>query len=287
MRPHQWVKNSFVLAPVVFAQDLTNPEQLARAVLAAGLFSLASSAVYLLNDIVDVEKDRAHPTKRDRPIASGVLPVPVARRAAAAFATIAVVGGGLLDWRFAVVAFIYLAQNLAYSVKLKNIAYVDVLTIAFGFLLRIVAGAFAIRVPISMYLIMCTFSISLFLAMGKRRHEIIAAAVKGKTRAVLVFYDKEKLTQQMYAVAMATTAAYTAYSMQGSTRTTFGTEYLWLTIPMILVGMLRFMWLTGREDDPHSPTELMIKDPIFIANIMLWGATIIFLIYISPLLGWS
>ena len=285
MRPHQWVKNSFVLAPVVFSQQFTDPGQLARAFFAVMLFSFASSAVYLLNDCVDVEKDRAHPTKKHRPIASGILPIAVAQRVAIALAMIAIVGGGILDWRFSVVAFVYLSQNVAYSIKLKNIAYIDVLTIAFGFLLRILAGAFAIQVPISMYLFICTFSISLFLAMGKRRHELIAAAVKGKTRAVLQFYDQEKLTQQMYGVAMVTTAAYTAYTVQDSTKITFETDLLWLTIPMILVGMLRFMWLTGQKDDPRSPTELMIKDPIFVGNILLWGIIILFLIYPSPTIG--
>ena len=282
MRPHQWVKNSFVLAPLVFAQELTNATSLGRASAATILFCAVSGAVYLMNDILDVEKDRAHPTKRNRPIASGQLPVAAAKTASGALVVGALVLGTVLSWKFTAAAAAYFVINLAYSLKLKHVAYLDVLTIAFGFLLRIVAGALAIDVPVSVWLFACTFTLALYLAMGKRRHELLSAAQGNavKQRAVLGSYDLPGLTMAMLGTALATTAAYTAYAVEDHSET-FGTDLIPLTIPFCVVGLTRFFRLTTDSENLASPTEKIVKDPPFLANLAAWGALMVYLIYFS------
>ena len=282
MRPHQWVKNSFVLAPLIFAQELTNPSSLARAVAATLLFCAVSGAVYLMNDVLDVEKDRTHPTKRNRPIPSGRLPVKVARSASAALVFGALVLGAILNWQFAAAAAVYFVVNIAYSLKLKNVAYLDVLTIAFGFLVRIVAGALAIDVPVSVWLFACTFTLALYLAMGKRRHELLSAASGNavKQRSVLGSYDLQGLTMAMLGTALAATAAYTAYAVEDHSET-FGTDLIPLTIPFCVIGLTRFFRLTMDVENPASPTEKIVKDPPFLANLAAWAVLMVYLIYLS------
>lgn len=282
MRPHQWVKNSFVLAPLVFAQELTEPTSLLRAAAATALFCAISGAVYLMNDIYDVEKDRAHPTKRNRPIASGQLPVSVASKMSAGLVIGTLGFGAALNWKFALAALLYFSVNLAYSLKIKHIAYLDVLTIAFGFLVRIVAGAIAINVPVSLWLFACTFTLALYLAMGKRRHELLSAEQGNavKQRAVLGSYDLQGLTMAMLGTALATTAAYTAYAVEDHSAT-FGTELLPLTIPFCVIGLTRFFRLSSDTSNPGSPTEKIVKDIPFLANLGGWAFLMIYLIYLS------
>ncbi|MFT6398007.1 MAG: 4-hydroxybenzoate polyprenyltransferase [Bradymonadia bacterium] len=282
MRPHQWVKNSFVLAPLVFAQQLTVPVSVARAAAATALFCMISGAVYLMNDIYDVEKDRAHPKKKDRPIPSGRLSIEVAKRTSAGLVVATLLLGLALSWKFAAAAMLYFAVNFAYSQKLKHLAYVDVLTIAFGFLVRIVAGALAIDVPVSMWLFACTFTLALFLGMGKRRHELLSAAHGNavKQRKVLKNYDLQSLTMAMHGTALGTVAAYTAYAVEDHTAT-FGTDLLWTTIPFCVIGITRFFRLSSDAENPSSPTEKIVSDAPFLVNLAMWGALMIYLIYLS------
>ena len=282
MRPHQWVKNSFVLAPLVFAQELTEPTSLIRAAAATALFCAVSGAVYLMNDIFDVEKDRAHPKKRQRPIASGQLSVSAASKTSAALVAGTLLLGGILSWKFAVAALLYFLVNLAYSLHIKHIAYLDVLTIAFGFLVRIVAGALAIDVPVSVWLFACTFTLALYLAMGKRRHELLSAEQGNavKQRTVLGSYDLQGLTMAMLGTALATTAAYTAYAVEDHSAT-FGTDLLPLTIPFCVIGLTRFFLLSSDTTNASSPTEKIVKDVPFLANLGGWASLMIYLIYLS------
>src|SRR4051812_16769534 len=176
IRPHQWVKNLFVLAPVIFAKHLTHPSIIKSALGAFGVFCLLAGAVYTLNDLVDVEADRVHPVKRHRPIPSGRVPVPVAKGLFVGLVLAAFAGGALLlPWAFTVVAAVYFAQNIASSFKLKKIAYVDVGCIALGFVLRVLAGGVATGTTISTYMLVCAAFLSLFLGLGKRRHELAGA----------------------------------------------------------------------------------------------------------------
>ena len=183
MRPHQWVKNVFVLAPVVFAKELFDVELVKRAGGAFLVFCLIAGAVYTLNDIVDAEADRVHPVKRHRPIASGVVPIPIAKVLAVVLFMVAMGGALYGPPLFALVVFLYFVQNLAYSFRLKQIAYADVAFIALGFVLRVVAGGLATRIQVSGYLLACTALLALFLGFGKRSHELAGAAVAASTEA--------------------------------------------------------------------------------------------------------
>lgn len=282
MRPHQWVKNSFVLAPLIFAQQATDLGAMTRAVVATLLFCAVSGAVYLMNDAFDIEKDRAHPTKRNRPIPSGRLSVRAALRASRLLAVLSVGLGALLSWQFAAATALYFTVNLAYSRKLKNIPYLDVCTIAFGFLIRITAGALAIGVPMSVWILTCTFTLALFMGLGKRRHELLhaesQAASASTQRAVLDAYGLPSLTAAMLTAALVTVAAYTAYAVEDHTLD-FGTDLLPITIPFCVVGLARFFMLSSDASTAQSPTEQITRDAPFLLNLAAWGVITVALIY--------
>ena len=279
MRPHQWVKNLFVVAPLVFAKGLDDVDMVLRSALAFVLFSLAASSIYLLNDLADVEADRAHPVKCKRPIASGALPVHVARTAMAVLATLACAGSLVLNaWVLAAIGG-YLLQ-VAYTYKLKHVPYVDVLCIAAGFELRVLAGTFALRVPPTIYLLVVTFLLSAFLGFGKRMHELQAPSA-GKTRSVLSKYSSKTVTVLLQLTALATTTTYVIYTLDPHTRAFFGTDYLAATIVFTEFGVIRFMDLVRNRADADSPTEQMLKDWPFLLNLVLWAIAVVVVIYVT------
>jgi 4-hydroxybenzoate polyprenyltransferase len=280
-RPHQWIKNLFVAAPLVFSLRIDDRAAAVRTIIAVGCFCLLSSAVYLVNDIVDVERDRVHPLKRLRPIASGALPVGVARTAAAVFAVIALVAGALLGPLLAVVGASYLLLNIAYSLWLKRIPFVDVACIAFGFLLRVLGGAFAIPVPPSGWLLACTLLLASLLGFGKRAHELrISSSDKRRTqRVVLERYSPAVLRGLLVSLSILTTGTYAAYTQSQHAQVFFGTRRLAFTIPFVAFGVLRFLWITGRKLDAESPTDSMLRDKPFLLNLLLYAVTIVLVIY--------
>ena len=260
-----------------------------RAFAATFAFCLLSGAVYLINDIFDVEKDRAHPTKCNRPIASGRLSLAHARLAAGLILLAALGGGFALDWRLGVVALIYFGQNILYSWKIKHVVFLDVTSIALGFLLRTIGGAFAIDVAFSNWLFGCTFLLALYLGLGKRKHEILqAGAGRGKQRRVLEKYRLETLNYALLLCAGMTIAAYTAYTMSISLpgqpwhtiQSPFESPWLPVTIPFAVVGLVRFYFLVSKADESDSPTDRMIRDRLFVGNIGAWGIAILILIYV-------
>jgi 4-hydroxybenzoate polyprenyltransferase len=286
MRPHQWVKNLFVLAPVVFAhRQLTRPSFIFAALGAFAVFCLLAGAVYTLNDLVDADADRVHPVKRFRPIASGRVPVPVAK----AMVVVLVVGSlgaaliaGLLFGRlpFFVVALLYFLQNVAYSFRLKKVAYLDVGFIALGFVLRVLAGGYATLTPVSGYMIACTALISLFQGFGKRRHELIGANAS-KQRAALEAYSPRVLTSAMWVTGIASVAAYLAYTLDPPASLQ-STHWLWLTSVHPLFGVIRFMELVVGRPKAESPTQEMLRDVPFILNLVLWAVEILAIVgYVS------
>jgi 4-hydroxybenzoate polyprenyltransferase len=281
MRPRQWVKNLFFVgAPMLFAQKLTDVPTVLRAAAGVGIFCLLSSAVYLWNDLVDIEKDRIHPKKRERPIASGALPIPVARVAAASFAAIGLALGLLLDPWFALCAAIYLAKDVAYSLVLKRIAYVDVLAITAGFILRVLAGALAVRVHPSPWLFLCTALVATYLGFGKRAHELQTSGSRGKEqRSVLSSYSPAVLRVALYLTGAATVAAYLAYTLAEHTRIFFHTERMVWTAPPIALAVGRYLRLVGTKGTAESPTEEMLRDPLFVANLAGWVALVVGIIY--------
>lgn len=279
LRPHQWVKNLFVAAPLLFSKHLLDPSFALVTLAAIALFSLLSGSVYLVNDIFDIDKDRAHPKKCLRPIPSGKLPLGVARTAAAIL-VLASLGGALtLGLPFFAVAAGYLIQNLAYSLSLKHIPFLDVLLIAGGFLLRVLAGAFAIGVPASPWLLGCTFVLACFLGFGKRTHELANAGERaGEQRAVLDRYKLGHLKVILWVMALGTCVAYVLYTLSPQTKAYFGTDKLLFTSPFAAFGVLRFLSLVSRGT-ADSPTDEMLRDLPFMANLVLWAVVTVVIIY--------
>ncbi|MDP9000336.1 MAG: decaprenyl-phosphate phosphoribosyltransferase [Myxococcota bacterium] len=291
LRPHQWVKNLFVLAPIVFSKDVLihtaqgpalNLFVTGRALAATGVFCLLAGAVYTINDLVDVEADRAHPLKRGRPIASGLVPPGLARAMAAGLVAISLVAAYLLAPALALIAVVYFGENVAYSFKLKKFAFIDVALIAFGFVLRVLAGGIATDVPVSAYMLGCTALLALFLGFGKRRHEV-ALENAGKQRAALETYTPRSLNVALAVTGTATLVTYVAYTLDPATRTFFNSNYLWLTAPFTAFAFVRFLLLVsgraGRGVRAESPTEEMLRDVPFVLILLLWVAVVIAVVY--------
>ena len=291
LRPHQWVKNLFVLAPIVFSKDVLlhtaqgpalNLLVTGRALAATGVFCLLAGAVYTINDLVDVAADRVHPIKRERPIASGLVLPGHARAMAACLVAGSLIAAYLLAPALAVVASIYLAQNIAYSFKLKKVAFVDVGLIAFGFVLRVLGGGIATDVRVSTYMIACTALLALFLGFGKRRHEL-ALENAGKQRAALEAYSARSLNVALAVTGTATLLTYVAYTTDSVTRAFFNSNYLWLTAPFTAFGIVRFLQLVsghaGRGIRAESPTQEMLRDVPFVLNLMLWVVVVAAVVY--------
>lgn len=282
LRPHQWVKNLFVAAALVFSRHLTNPDYVLRTAIAVLAFCLLSGAVYAFNDVRDVEGDRAHPTKRHRPIASGALSERAALTASVVLALAALLGCLVLSWKLAAFAALYLAQNVAYSLKLKQIAFVDVGVIAAGFILRVLAGAAAIDVPASGWLLVCTALLATFLGLGKRAHELAWAERTGQaheTRASLAGYRIPVVRAAMFALGLVTCIAYLAYTVDKHTVAYFATNRLPYSTPFVVLGILRFLSLALWYPKDESPTEAMLKDPWFLLNLFAAAATVLYIIY--------
>jgi len=282
LRPHQWVKNVFVAAALVFSRHLTDTEYLVRTAIAVLAFCLLSGAVYTFNDVRDVESDRAHPTKKNRPIASGALPERTALFAAGFLAVIALGASFFLSWKTGVFAALYLAQNVAYSLRLKHIAFVDVGIIALGFLLRVLAGAAAIDVPASKWILLCTALLATFLGLGKRAHELAWAERTGgsaETRAALAGYNIPVVRAAMFILGIATVGAYIAYTVSPHTVAFFGTEDLPYSSPFVALGLFRFMQLALWFPKDDSPTEAMLRDPWFLADLAAAVGVLLYVIY--------
>jgi decaprenyl-phosphate phosphoribosyltransferase len=276
------VKNLFVAAPLVFARRMYDADAVGRSLLAVLCFCLLSSAVYLINDIVDVEKDRAHPLKRFRPIASGAIGVGTARVAAGVAAVGSLVIGAWLSLSFAAVGAGYLLLNLAYSFGLKRVAFLDVACISLGFLLRVLGGALAIPVEASGWLLVCTLLLAALLGFGKRAHELRVAGERGGVqRDVLEAYHPKVLDALLHVLAALTVLTYAAYTQSPHALDFFGTRSLMFTVPFVGFGIYRFLRITGRKADAESPTESMLKDRLFLLNLLLYAITIVFIIYYS------
>jgi len=293
IRPHQWVKNVFVAAPMVFHKDLLgrapngdptlNLTVAGKAMLATSVFCLLAGAVYTINDLVDVEADRIHPVKRFRPIASGAVPEGLAKTFAAVLVAFSLgVGFVQLNWGFAAVAALYFVENLAYSFKLKKVAFLDVGLIAFGFVLRVVAGGLATDTKVSVYMLACTALLALFLGFGKRRHELEGEHA-GKQRAALEAYSKGSLTAALAITGVATAVTYFAYTLDRDTQAFFATDKLWLTAPFTVFGIVRFLFLVsgraGRGRKAESPTQEMLSDVPFVLNLVAWVVAIFVIVY--------
>lgn len=292
VRPHQWVKNLFVMAPIFFNKGLfhktdtgdpgLNLRVAGQAVLATAVFCLLAGAVYTINDLVDVEADRVHPVKRRRPIASGQVPESIAKPVAGALVVSSLLVAYTLNRGFAAVALLYFIENIAYSFKLKKVAFLDVGLIAFGFVLRVVAGGLATDTKVSEYMLACTALLALFLGFGKRRHEL-ANEHAGKQRKALDAYGPRSLNIALTITGLATVGTYVAYTLDPATQAFFQSKYLWLTAPFTLFGIFRFLQLVsgraGRGLRAESPTQEMLRDMPFVLNLVVWGIVVVAIVY--------
>ncbi|MEZ4222993.1 MAG: decaprenyl-phosphate phosphoribosyltransferase [Polyangiaceae bacterium] len=280
VRPHQWVKNVFVLAPVVFAKEIFDPLLLTRAAGAFLVFCLLAGAVYTLNDIMDVEADRAHPVKRHRPIAAGRVPTGFAWGMLIVLVAGSLTGAAIGSLGYLAVAASYFILNVAYSLKLKQVAYLDVTCIAAGFVLRVVGGGLATRINVSAYLLVCTALLALFLGFGKRRHELAGAAEKaGKQRAALERYTKSGLDVALGITALATVVTYLAYTLDPTTKAFFKTEWLWPSTLFVVLGVWRFLHLVRARPKSESPTQEMLRDGPFVGIVLLWVVLVMWVVY--------
>jgi 4-hydroxybenzoate polyprenyltransferase len=278
MRPRQWAKNLFIFAGLVFADKLLHPTLLARNVLAVVLFCLLSSTVYLINDLADMEKDRQHPHKRRRPLASGRLQPQIALMAACLFPLISTPVAFVIDWRFGIVAVAYLAIMVAYSLLLKNLVIVDVLVVSAGYVLRVAAGVIVTGVPFSPWLYVCTILLALFISLSKRRHELlILEGTANEHRTTLNEYTPQLLDEMIAVVTSTTVMAYSLYTFSAPSLPT--DHSMMLTIPFVLYGIFRYLYLIHVRNEGGTPEELVFKDKPLLLDIALWGVTTLAVLY--------
>jgi 4-hydroxybenzoate polyprenyltransferase len=280
LRPNQWTKNLLVFAGLLFGLRLFDPAAVGDALAAFAIFCGLSGVIYLVNDILDRESDRAHPLKASRPIASGALPVSAAIVAAVTIGAASLVGSAALGRSFLAVAIAYLALQTLYSAVLKHMVILDVLTIALGFVLRAVAGAVAVDVEIGRWLLVCTILLALFIALAKRRHEItMLAGGAADHRPILGEYSPYLLDQMIAVVTASTLIAYIVYTVSPETQEKFGTAWLGLTVPFPLYGIFRYLYLVHRRDGGGSPADLLLNDRPLLVCVALWALAVVLIIY--------
>jgi len=280
LRPHQWTKNLLVFAALALSKHLFEVEAFLRALLAFGIFCGLSGAVYVLNDLTDLARDRLHPRKRNRPLASGALTPATARHVAWSLGLVCLGLSWLLGRDFALVALLYLLLNVAYSARLKEIVILDVLSISLGFLLRAVAGALAISVQFSEWLIVCTMFLALFLALSKRRHELtsLEGAAFGH-RPILAEYSPYLLDQMISVVTASCLMAYAFYTLAPDTVEKYRTDRLAWTIPFVLYGIFRYLYLVHQKEQGGSPTDILLTDRPLLVDVALWALSIVLVVY--------
>jgi 4-hydroxybenzoate polyprenyltransferase len=280
LRPAQWAKNLFVLAPLVFGERLLDGEVSLRAFLALLAFCFASSSVYLINDLRDREEDRRHPLKRLRPLAAGTLSVPAAVAAVVVLAAVAASIAAWLGSGFALILGAYLLLNLLYTFQFKHMVILDVMSISFGFVLRVEAGAEATGIEVSRWLFLCTIFLALFLAFSKRRHEItLLAGEAAGQRRVLDHYSPAFLDQMINVVTASSVVSYALYAVAPETVSKYGTQDLVWTIPLVLYGIFRYLYLMYQRPGERNPTEAILRDGPFLLNILLWGLAVVWIVY--------
>ena len=283
LRPEQWTKNLFLFAGVLFGARLLNLESIARAVAAFVVFCVLSGVVYIFNDLADRAADQRHPLKRLRPIASGRLSPTIAVAAAVALGILGLAAAVLLSPMFAVLAAAYVGLLIAYSVVLKHLVIIDALTIAAGFVLRAAAGAVVVFVPISHWLLVCTTLLALFLALSKRRHEITILGDGATThRPILEEYSPYLLDQMIAVVTASTLVAYAVYATSAETAERLKTTRLGLTIPFVLYGIFRYLYLVHQKRAGGSPADLLLTDRPLLICMGLWAFSVALILY-SPL----
>jgi len=279
LRPQQWIKNFFIFAPLIFSRNIFNRPLLLTTIAAFAAFCLISSAHYIFNDLRDIEDDRRHPVKSRRPLASGRL-----KKGPAIAAMIVIGAAGLalaaaINLPFLIMAVVYLVLEAAYSMWLKHVVILDVFVVAAGFLIRVVAGGLAIKVEISSWLLICTILLALFLAMGKRRCELVLLDKEAANhRPILREYNTYLLDQMISVVTASTLVAYCLYTISAETVAKFGTRNLVFTVPFVLYGIFRYLYLIHQKAEGGTPEALIIRDKPLLVDIFLWIAAAVLIL---------
>jgi 4-hydroxybenzoate polyprenyltransferase len=281
LRIKQWIKNLIIFAPLIFSQNVFNLPLLLKSVLAFVLFCLISGAAYILNDLKDLEEDKLHPLKSKRPLASGRLNKSQALFTFFFLVIISLIGAFLINISFFIALGVYLVLQFCYSFWLKHVVILDVFLIAAGFFIRVIAGGLVIEVQLSPWLIICTILLALFLALSKRRHELVLLNASAEIhRPILKEYNPHLLDQMIAVVTASTVISYCLYTISSETIDKFGTKNLIFTVPFVLYGIFRYLYLVHQKKEGGSPEVLLIKDKPLLIDIFLWIATAALIIYI-------
>ena len=281
LRVPQWAKNLLTLAPLLFSKNLFEPSAVWKALSAFGVFCLVSSSVYVLNDLLDVRQDRAHPIKRQRPLAAGSLSVGAAWATTVTLLGLVLAGGWLVKSSLGWILLGYWAIHLLYALVLKRLVILDALTVAIGFLLRVVAGAEVIEVAISHWILICTAMLALFLGFIKRRHEwTLLQGQAGSHRGVLAHYNLQFLDMMIAIVTSATLMSYTFYTVSDETVAKFHTEALLFTLPFVFYGVFRCLYLFYQKGEGGDPIQNVLTDLPMVINLVLWVATVVVVLYL-------
>ena len=282
MRVHQYIKNIFIFLPLFFIGNIANFELVTTAFIAFISFSISASGVYALNDFLDIEYDRKHPKKKFRPLASKEISKNEGRFLIVLFFTVGIVTMSYLSKITLLVLLFYILMNIAYSLRLKHIAIIDVTLIAIGFVLRLFIGALATETPLSKWIVIMTFLLALFLALVKRRDDVIHFLKTGtKMRKVIDGYNIQLIDTAMMVMASVVTVSYLLYTTSPEVIDRIGNDYLYLTSFFVILGILRYMQITFVEENSGSPTTVLLKDPFIILNCVAWVVSYIYILYFS------
>lgn len=271
IRPAQWLKNGIIVLALVFAGELTNITKIEISIIAIIIFCLLSSSVYTFNDLIDKKRDRQHPLKKSRPIASGRIKTGLALSLIILFAGGGLVGAWFVNLHFFYTALVFLGLNTLYTLWMKNVVILDVMAIALSFVIRAYAGAFAIEVPASTWMLINTLLLAMFLGLGKRRHELMLLEKGANThRKTLSMYSAQLLDQFIAVITASIIVIYMLYSFSTEVMTKLGTTKLFITIPFVVYGVFRYLYLIYREDLGGSPTLVFVSDKPILITVFLW-----------------
>jgi 4-hydroxybenzoate polyprenyltransferase len=280
-RPTQWLKNGIILLALIFAGEMTHPEKVELALLAIAIFCLLSSAVYTFNDLIDRKNDRKHPLKKNRPIASGKVSIGAAVTVVVILSSVGLAAAWLINTNFFITAVVFVGFNLLYTLWLKNIVIVDVMAVALSFVVRAYAGAFAIDVPTSKWMLINTLLLAMFLGFGKRRHELIVLEEGAAAhRKILGKYSPYLLDQLIAVVTPSVLVMYMLYSFSTEVSLKLGTQNLFATIPFVVYGLFRYLYLIHKEEKGGSPTRVLIGDLPIMITVLLWLITSSLVLYV-------
>ena len=285
MRPRQWTKNIlFVFPAIIFDAKLFELNLLLRVIITSLLLVLMSGTVYIINDLLDVESDKQHPKKRFRPIPSGQLPVNLARMAAIVIPSVTLILAALFDTTLALILLTYLILQILYSIRLKHIALLDVMSVAFGFVLRVMAGGVVINVTISPWLYAFTGLLALFLVIAKRRQELVKLGDSAKnTRPIFEQYNLPLLDDMLRMVTTSTLITYILYTIEVETMTIDGTNLGLITVPFVLYGLFRYLYLIHVDEVSDAPDEVLLKDRPMQLTVVLAGIAFVLILYVIKL----